>query len=476
VAGQKKERKGSAGCPFSKNDVIDLKIDDIGNEGEGIGHYDGYAVFVNNALPGDKIRALIMKVKKNYAFAKLLEIVNPSNLRVEPKCSISARCGGCNLQHMSYEGQLEYKENKVKNCLVRIGGYDEAYVNSIHEPIIGMTNPFNYRNKAQFPVQQTPDGQIAMGFYAGRTHRIIPTDNCNIQMDESNHIAKLVRMWMTEHNISAYDETSHTGLIRHVLTRIGKSTGQIMVCLVVTSKKVPHTDSLVDILLKETGMTCICLNINSEKTNRILGDKIIPLYGQPYIEDNIGDLCYRISPLSFYQVNPEQTVKLYNTALEYANLTGNEVVWDLYCGIGTISLFLAKKAKQVLGVEIVPEAINDAKVNAQLNGITNATFLTGAAETVAAQVAADELYKDIANPDVIVVDPPRKGCDSKLLETIVNVKPDKVVYVSCDPATLARDVKVLRENGYEMKKWRACDMFGMTGHVETCVLLCCTNS
>ena len=458
-------------CPFSKNQDIILKIDDIGNDGEGIGHYKGYAVFVNNALPGDEVIARIMKIKKSYAYARLMDIVNPSPDRIQPVCDIAAKCGGCQLQHMSYAAQLEYKSRKVRNCLVRIGGYDGAYLAGIEEQIIGMENPYNYRNKAQFPVQQSADGQIVSGFYAGRTHNIIATEECCIQMPESNHICSIVREWMNEYGIPSYDETTHSGIVRHILTRIGKTTGEIMVCLVVTSKRVPFTEVLVERLRKVEGMTCICLNINSDRTNRILGSKLISLYGPAYIEDCIGAIRYRISPLSFYQVNPEQTIKLYNTALEYAGLTGNETVWDLYCGIGTISLFLAHKAKYVLGIEIVPEAIEDAKVNASINGIENAVFLAGAAEDVAARIVEDDAYSSLKKPDVVVVDPPRKGCDSRLIQTIVKVSPERIVYVSCDPATLARDVKVLKENGYGIRKYRACDMFGMTGHVESVIMM-----
>lgn len=462
---------GSGNCPLSKNQDIRLIIDDLGSDGAGIGHYEGYAVFVNNTLPGDEVTARVMKVKKSYAYARLMDIVKPSPDRIESKCGISEKCGGCQLQHMSYEAQLIYKQGKVRNCLARIGGYSEDYLADIEETIIGMNNPYNYRNKAQFPVQKNGEGNVVSGFYAGRSHNIIATDDCCIQMPESNNIARIVRDWMTEYNIPAYDEESHSGLVRHILTRIGKSTNEIMVCLVVTSKKVPFTDILVDRLRVIEGMTCICLNINPDKTNRILGNKVISLHGPLYIEDYIGDTRYRISPLSFYQVNPEQTIKLYNTALEYADLTGSETVWDLYCGIGTISLFLARRAKYVLGIEIVPEAIKDAEVNASLNGTPNAVFLAGAAEDVAAKVLSDASYSVVANPDVVVVDPPRKGLDEKLIETIVSVAPERIVYVSCDPATLARDVKVLREKGYEMKKYRACDMFGMTGHVESVVAL-----
>ncbi len=468
---KKNNKKGGSCCPFSKNQIVELTIDDIGNDGEGIGHIDGYALFVKGALPGDYIKASIMKANKNYGFARIIDIITPSPDRVSPACSHAGRCGGCTLQHLDYKKQLEYKENKVKNCLIRIGGFDAEYINGITEPILGMDNPYNYRNKAQFPVGKGKDGRPVIGFYAQRSHDIIDSDSCCIQSEISNDIAGIVRAWMTEYGIEPYDEAAHTGTIRHIVTRSGFVTGEVMVCLVTLKRKIKHLDELVNRLLQIEGMTSICLNINTEKTNRILGDEIISVYGKPYIEDYIGEIRYRISPLSFYQVNPVQTEKLYGTALEYAALTGNETVWDLYCGIGTISLFLARNAKNVLGVEIVPQAIVDAEVNAKINGIDNAMFIAGASEEVCPSLAHNPATMHFAKPDVIVVDPPRKGCDGKLLDTILEAKPERVVYVSCDPATLARDLKILCESEYKLERVRACDMFGMSGHVETCVLL-----
>lgn len=457
---------------YSKNDIVKLTIDDIGNDGEGIGHIDGYALFVKDSLPGDVIEARITKVKKNYAYARLEKIITQSADRVEAKCPNAVKCGGCTLQHYAYDKQLIYKENKVKNCLVRMGGYEASYIDSIMEPIHGMDNPYYYRNKAQFPVGMSKDGNVNIGFYAGRTHSIIDCEECYIQSELSNRIMLIVKKWIVDEKIQPYDENTHTGLIRHILTRVGHKTGEVMVCLVVTNKHVPALDSLKDTLVRELpGLRSLCLNINKEKTNKILGDKIINVWGDNYIEDYIGDVRYRISPLSFYQVNPVQTEKLYGTALEYAGLTGNETVWDLYCGIGTISLFLAKKAKAVLGVEIVPQAIEDAKINASINGIDNALFIAGAAEEVSDYISANPDYSIYDKPDVVVVDPPRKGCDGKLIDTILNIRPERIVYVSCDPATLARDVKLLGQGGYELKRVRACDMFGMTGHVETVCLL-----
>ena len=456
---------------FSKNDEVDILIEDISNEGEGIGHVNGYALFVKDTLPGDYVHAKIIKVKKSYGFARLMDIIKPSEDRTEAVCENAVRCGGCQLQHYRYDRQLDYKQNKVKNALVRMGGFADDFIDSVMEPVIGMDNPYNYRNKAQFPVGKDKEGNTVIGFYAGRTHSIIDSRYCYIQSEVSNKVVSIIRIWIERYGISPYEETKHSGLIRHILVRNGFKTGEVMVCLVVTSKKVPALDKLVELLGDIDGLVSVCLNINKDKTNKILGDKIINVYGRDYIEDYIGDVKYRISPLSFYQVNPVQTEKLYSTALDFAGLTGNETVWDLYCGIGTISLFLAKSAKSVLGVEIVPQAISDAKVNAQINNIDNALFTCGAAEDVEDFLTENELQHIYGNPDVIVVDPPRKGCDSKLLDTIISHSPERIVYVSCDPATLARDLKILCEDVYEIKRVRACDMFGMSGHVETVVLL-----
>ena len=455
---------------MKKNDSIELVIEDMGTDGEGIGHVateDGrsIAVFVKNAVMGDTIRAAITKVKKQYVYARLVEVIKPSPYRVEPKCPVARPCGGCTLQHVSYEKQLDYKWNKVKNCLSRIGGIEHP--EDLMEPIIGMENPWNYRNKAQFPVGRDKDGKVVTGFYAGRTHTIIDTPHCDIQAEGNDTIIKCVRDFLQEYNISTYDEETHTGLMRHILTRVGFTTGEIMVCLIINGTKLPHADVLVERLRQIDGMTSISININQEKTNRILGDTCKTLWGQDYITDYIGDVKYQISPLSFYQVNPVQTKKLYDKALEYANLQGGETVWDLYCGIGTISLFLSKKAAKVYGVEIVPQAIADAKVNAQINGIENVQFFVGKAE----EVLPAEYKEHGVYADVIVVDPPRKGCDETLLQTIADMQPKRMVYVSCDPATLARDVKRMGELGYQVKKVAVVDQFCQGGHVETVVLL-----
>ena len=467
-----------------KNDELIIDITDMGTEGEGIGRVEGYTLFVKDAIIGDKVRVKVIKTKKRFGYARLMEIITPSKWRVEPACPVARQCGGCQLQHCSYEKQLEWKQQKVTDCLERIGGLD---VKDIMEPIIGMDKQYHYRNKAQFPVGYDKEGNLVTGFYAGRTHSIIPCMDCDIQHPVNSIILRAVLEFMKENAITAYNEKECTGLVRHILTRVGMVTGEIMVCLIINGKKLPHKDKLIEKLLAcEFDDTCVdknsellmknplkiksvSLNINMNNTNVILGDKIETIYGSPYIEDYIGDIRYRISPLSFYQVNPVQTKKLYDTALEYAGLKGGEIVWDLYCGIGTISLFLAQKAAKVCGVEIVPQAIEDAKVNAKLNGMDNTEFFTGAAEDVVTEQYAQSDGK--LKADVVTIDPPRKGCDEKLLRTVINMEPERIVYVSCDPATLARDLKYLAANGYKVDRVRACDMFGQSYHVETVVLL-----
>ena len=452
---------------FKKNQIVELYIDDIGNEGEGIGHIDGYALFLKDAVIGDKVRAKIIKTKKNYGFARVEEVIEASKDRVSPRCSKARQCGGCTLQHLAYEKQLEYKFNKVKNCLERIGGLEN--IEEKMEPILGMEEPFYYRNKAQFPVGYDKEGNLITGFYAGRTHHIIDCTHCMIQHPVNEQILLKVLDYMKKNNITAYDEKTHKGLVRHIVTRVGFKTGEIMVCLVVngSKKNLRNLEMLVDSLTEVEGMTSICVNINKEKTNRILGSKIEEVYGKPYIYDYIGNVKYQIGPLSFFQVNPTQTKVLYEKAMEYADLKGEETVWDLYCGIGTISLFLAQKAKQVYGVEIIKEAIGDAKRNAALNHMDNVDFFVGKAE----EVVPAQYEKTGIHPDVIVVDPPRKGCDAMLLNTMLDMAPKRIVYVSCDPATLARDLKILCEEKYTLEKVSVVDQFSHSVHVESvCVL------
>ena len=446
-----------------KNDIVKVNIEDVGINGEGIGRIDGYTLFIKDAVVGDCIEAKIMKANKNYGYARLMNIITPSPYRVEASCSVARSCGGCQLQELSYEKQLEFKRNKVINNLKKIGHIEDVTVN----PVIGMYEPYRYRNKAQFPVGLNKDGEIIMGFYAGRTHSIIECEDCLLGVTENKEILSVVKRYMEVNNIKPYDENNKKGLIRHILIRKGFKTGEIMVCLVINGRELPKADMLVDSLKKISGMTSISYNINTKNTNVILGTEVVNLYGEGYITDYIRDVKFQISPLSFYQVNPIQTEVLYGKALEFAGLTGKENVWDLYCGIGTISLFLAKAAGSVKGVEIVPQAIEDARNNARINGITNAEFFVGKSE----EVLPAYYEKNGGYADVIVVDPPRKGCDQALLETIVKMQPKRVVYVSCDSATLARDLKYLSENGYEVKEVQPVDMFPMGGHVETVVLL-----
>lgn len=533
---------------YKKNDYVTVTIEDIGADGEGIGKVDGFTLFIKDAVIGDTVEAKIIKSKKHYAYARLEKVIEPSPFRVQPKCAYHRQCGGCQLQSMSYEKQLEFKQQKIRNNLIRIGGFSPELVDSCMEPIVGMEEPFHYRNKAQYPVGTDKEGNPITGFYAGRTHNIIANTNCYLGTTDNEDILNTILDYMKQYHVTAYDETTGRGLIRHILIRKGFTSGEIMVCLVINwhasgmprkttqlsctnsnssagrkdeKEFLPAQAELLSKLAQIKGMTSVSVSINTENTNVIMGKEIHTLWGEPAISDTIhvrdmqtegypftGDfLLFKISPLSFYQVNPVQTEKLYSLALEYANLTGNETVWDLYCGIGTISLFLAKKAKQVYGVEIVPQAIEDAKENARRNNLFNAQFFVGKAEEILLEfyrksigveacttetsvVQANVEGKDIAgrrfvrsaedkmidnpemlHPDVIVVDPPRKGCDEACLTTMLQMQPKRIVYVSCDSATLARDLKVLCDGGYEVKRVRGVDQFGMTVHVETCVLL-----
>lgn len=593
---------------FQKNDLVTLTIEDIGTEGEGIGKVSGFTLFVKDALPGDTVTAKIMKSKKTYAYGRLEKVVTPSPFRVEPPCAFHRQCGGCQLQALSYERQLEYKQQKITNNLIRIGGFSPEFIQDRMEPIVGMEEPLRYRNKAQYPVGTDREGNLITGFYAGRTHSIIANTNCLLGAPENQEILETILEYMRENGVSAYDETTGEGLVRHILIRKGFTSGELMVCVVINyrgnlsrgsrtsgvaqgsrvtrmvpeqsqgsrvtgmvpemvpgvapgmatgvvpemvpemapgmvdgmatgmaprmvtgtqedQEHLPQQKRLIEKLSKIPGMKSISVNINTENTNVILGREVRTIWGEPTISDTIhvrdmqkedypltGDsLDFKISPLSFYQVNPIQTEKLYSLALEYAGLTGKETVWDLYCGIGTISLFLARKAKQVCGVEIVEQAILDARENARCNGIENARFFVGKAEEVLPDFYAqgsrlrggsdiqddnrkgengtqhsgsvgENLQADLAQgacpddadflrPDVIVVDPPRKGCDAACLDTMLKMQPARIVYVSCDSATLARDLRILSDGGYEVKRIRGVDQFAMTGHVECVVLM-----
>ena len=456
---------------MEKNEHVIVTIEDMSTDGEGVGRAEGCALFIKDTVLGDRVEAVITKMKKNYGYARLVQVLEPSKDRVEAACPIARPCGGCQLQAMDYAVQLAWKREKVRRNLQKIGGLDVEV-----QPVIGMEHPRRYRNKTQVPIGRDKTGHIRAGFYAGRTHSIIPQEDCLLAPEENAQIIHILTEFLEEYHIEPYDEATGKGLVRHVLIRKGFTTGELMVCVILNGKKLPKAQILTERLLAIPGMTSISLNVNTARTNVILGTEIINLYGPGYITDYIGDVAYQISPLSFFQVNPVQTEKLYRTALEFAGLTGNETVWDLYCGIGTISLFLAKQAKKVYGVEIVPPAIEDARRNAELGGFTNAEFFVGKSEEVLPnwykkELAAGRLQPGDMPADVIVVDPPRKGCDETLLETIVQMAPKRMVYVSCDSATLARDLKYMTAHGYQVERVQPCDLFPMTGHVETVVLM-----
>ena len=471
---------------YEKNDMVTVTIEDVGMEGEGIGKIDGFPLFIKDAVVGDTVEAKIIKSKKNYAYARVEKVVTPSPFRVEPPCKSHRQCGGCQIQALSYDRQLAFKQDKVRNNLLRIGGFSEAEVDRVMEPVVGMENPLRYRNKAQYPFGTDRQGNPITGFYAGRTHSIIPNTECYLGREENREILQVILDYMKEYHVNAYDEETGKGLIRHALIRTGFYTREIMVCLVINYKGkqesyLPRQDKLLEKLALIKGMTSVSVSINTERTNVIMGKEIHTIWGSDTITDKIRvrdtgkvdmpytgeELTFSISPLSFYQVNPMQTEKLYSLALEYAGLTGKESVWDLYCGIGTISLFMALRAKEVYGVEIIPQAIDDARQNAVRNHISNAEFFVGKAE----EVLPAAYEKEESHPDVIVVDPPRKGCDEKCLDTMLKMAPFRIVYVSCDSATLARDLKLLCAGGYRLERVRPVDQFAHTVHVETVCLL-----
>jgi 23S rRNA (uracil1939-C5)-methyltransferase len=443
--------------PLQKNDYIDVIFEDLTHDGAAVAKVDGYPLFVPNGLPGEKAKIKVIKLNKGYGFGRLIELYNKSPYRVDIPSTDANKYGGCQLEHISYEGQLKFKENQVRQVLTRIGKLEDIKVH----PILGMDNPWHYRNKAQVPVGQK-DGKLIAGFFKPRSHEIVDTDESLIQLPEINEAVQVVKEICNELRIPAYDEESHKGVVRHIMARYGKQTGELMVVIITRTADIPNINKLVDeIAARLPKVKSIVHNINSKRTNVILGEKTNVLWGNEVIFDYIGDVKFAISALSFYQVNPVQTKILYDKALEYAGLSGEESVIDAYCGIGTISLFLAQKAKMVFGVEVVPEAIEDAKRNADLNGITNAEFAAGEAEVV-----IPKWYKEGNNADVLVVDPPRKGCDEELLKTIIEMKPKKVVYVSCNPATMARDLRTLEDGGYKTLEVQPVDMFPHTTHVE----------
>ncbi|WP_391559654.1 23S rRNA (uracil(1939)-C(5))-methyltransferase RlmD [Robertmurraya sp.] len=443
--------------PVQKNDYIEVEFEDLTHDGAGVAKVDGYPLFVKNALPGEKAKIKVIKVNKGYGFGRLEEILEQSPYRVDAPCPIYKECGGCQLQHLSYEGQLLAKEKQVRDVLTRIGKLENVKVH----PVLGMSEPWRYRNKAQVPVGEREGGLIA-GFYQQRSHEIIDMEACMIQQEKNDEVVQAVKRICTKYGVTAYNEQRHKGTLRHIMARHGQVTKEVMVVLVTRTPELPNKEKIVkEIVESVEGVKSIIQNVNSKKTNVILGDETRVLWGEEVIYDLIGNVKFAISSRSFYQVNPEQTKVLYDQALSYAELTGEETVIDAYCGIGTISLFLAQKAKKVYGVEIVPEAIADANRNAELNGIGNVEFAVGEAEVV-----IPNWYKEGIVADVLVVDPPRKGCDDALLQTIIEMKPKKVVYVSCNPATLARDLRVLEDGGYTTLEVQPVDMFPHTTHVE----------
>lgn len=448
--------------PVQKNEYIDVVFEDLTHDGAGVAKVDGYPLFVPNGLPGEKAKIKVIKVNKGYGFGRLMEITEESPYRVEALCPIYKECGGCQLQHMSYEGQLMAKGKQVKDVLQRIGKLEDVKVH----PVLGMKDPWRYRNKAQVPIGEHEGGLIG-GFYQQRSHQIIDMQACLIQQEKNDDVIKRVKEICNRYGVRAYDEKKHKGDLRHIMARYGLTSGEVMVVFVTRTNELPNKEKIIDdIVATVPGVKSIVQNINTKKTNVIFGNETKVLWGEEVIYDYIGDIRFAISARSFYQVNPEQTRVLYEKALQYAGLNGEETVIDAYCGIGTISLFLAQKAKKVYGVEIVPEAIEDAKRNAELNGITNVEFAVGEAETV-----IPDWYEKGVQADVLVVDPPRKGCDEKLLQTILSMKPKKVVYVSCNPATLARDLRILEDGGYKTLEVQPVDMFPQTMHVECCALI-----
>ena len=447
--------------PVEKNADYIMTIDNMGYEGEGVGKIDNFTVFVAGAVIGEKVKIKIVKISKNFAFGKLLEIIEASPSRIEPVCSIYKSCGGCNIQHLDYKAQLDFKTNRVIQVINRIGKLDEVIIH----PTLGMESPYNYRNKVQLPVSNK-NGEVKIGFYAARSHDIINMETCHIQDKVADIVVKLTRQWMKEFNIESYNEEKHQGILRHIMIRKGSRTGEVMVVLVTNSKDLPYKEEFIALMTKKIqGLVSVIQNINNEKTNAILGMHCKTLWGKDTITDYIGEFKFEVSPLSFFQVNSIQTEVLYSKALEYANLSGGEVVLDAYCGTGTISLFLSQKAKKVYGVEIVPEAIENAKINAIENKVDNAEFIVGEAEKV-----IPKLISEGVRADVVVVDPPRKGCEKILLEAISSMEPKTIVYVSCDPGTLARDLGILDELGYKTLEIQPVDMFPQTAHVE-CVAM-----
>jgi len=448
--------------PVVKNGYYTIQIQDLGYKGEGIGRYKGFTVFVRGGIPGDLVEVKIVKINKNFCYGKLIKVITPSADRIRERCPVAGKCGGCQIQNMNYEAQLEFKTRLVKETIERIGKLSGVVIHKC----IGMEDPWRYRNKAQFPVGNI-SGEVAIGFFAPGSHRIIPVDSCLIQHYVTDDILRIIKDFIKKYNIDIYDEATGKGLLRHVVIRTGFNTGETMIVLVINGRNLPHYRRLISMITGEIKtVRSIVLNINRENTNVILGKENITIYGSDRIRDYIGDLQFLISPISFFQVNPIQTQVLYDRAVEYASLTGKETVFDLYSGTGTISLFMAKRARKVYGIEIVEDAAEDARENARINNITNVEFIAGPVEDI-----IPELHKKGIKADVIVLDPPRKGCDPALLKTVIEMRPARIVYVSCNPATLARDLNILDRGGFQPLEIQPVDMFPHTSHVESVVLL-----
>ena len=446
---------------IEKNKEYILDIISQGYEGEGIAKInETFPIFIEGALKGEKVKARIVKSKKNFAYAKLIDVIEPSKEGCEAKCNINKRCGGCKLQHSTYKEQLSFKFERVKDCITKLGKLD----NSIVKFPLGMEEPWRYRNKVQLPIGMV-NGELKIGFFAPRSHEIIDMETCLIQDEIADKVVELTRQWIKKNNIKPYNidgNYDETGILRHIMIRRGFTTNEVMVVLVTNGVKLPNKEEFVQLIVENIqGIKSIVQNVNSKPTNVILGQECITLWGEPTISDYIGDFKFNISPLSFFQVNPIQTEVLYGKALEYAKLTGNETVFDAYCGTGTITLFLSQKAKKVYGVEIIPQAIENANINAKENNVNNVEFFVGESEVV-----IPDLINNGVKADVVVVDPPRKGCDAKLLNAITNIDAERIVYVSCDPSTLARDLSILEQNGYKTIEVQPVDMFPQTAHVE----------
>lgn len=448
---------------IKKNETYDVEILDLGNNGEGVGKIDGFTIFVEGGIPKDLLIVKIVKVNKNFGFGKIMEIIKPSEYRKTPDCKYFPRCGGCQLQHMDYDAQVDFKSKKVIDCLNRIGNIKDLPELEVFKA----AKVYNYRNKAIFPVAKGLDSNVNVGFYAQRSHNLIDIHSCMLQDDINEKIISIFKEFVSTNNISVYDEKTNKGNLRALMTRVAFSKNKIMVVVVSKTDKIKNLNVLVSNFKKLPEVDSVILNINNDKTNVVLGNKNIPLFGENFILDEINDLKFNISPNSFYQVNPSQTKILYEHALKYADVSENDTVLDIYCGIGTISLLFAKKAKSVIGVEVIDHAVLNAQNNALLNDVHNAEFFCGLAEDVVPKIFEE---KNV-NPDIVVVDPPRKGCEQAVLDTICKMNPKKVVYISCDPATLARDLKFLVEFGYSLKNLSFVDQFPNTKHVECVVLM-----